>query len=138
MKVFLGLIAVLACGLAPANAQDSDSGRSGDDDASAAAPTMCVAAHLEESHAEGPNCPTPERFFKRWGITCNPLCYPTYDEFEMETRGACLQILNVLPQWLHCPGAPPQQLVYLGYELRVLRGRLTQEPGRQQPSRLHA
>lgn len=118
MKVFLGLIGLLACGLAAASAQESG-GEPRDSDVSPRIPTLCVAAHLAESHAEGPNCPKPERFFKRWGITCNPLCYPTYDGFEMETRGACLQILNVLPQWLHCPGSPPQALFYLGDEFRA-------------------
>ena len=92
MKVFLPLIAVLACGLAPASAQvsvDID----GEPPVVLRLPSLCVAAHLEESQANGANCPEPENFYKRWGITCNPLCCPTYDQVEMTTRGACLQIL---------------------------------------------
>ena len=63
MKVFLCLIGALVCGLAPANAQD----RGGEPHVSIKIPAMCVAAHLKEYYAEGPNCPEPERFLKILG-----------------------------------------------------------------------
>ena len=118
MKVFLCLIAVLACGLGPASAQVSLDTDSEPPDV-LRLPWLCLSAHMEEFQVSGPNCPQPGTFYKRWGITCNPLCYPSYSKVGMTTRGACLRILNVLPQWLHCAGTPPQQLAYFGDQFRA-------------------
>lgn len=116
------LIAATAFGIAPAAPVDAQTNPNAEtpEPVHLLSDLFCLDSHMKLFLVNGVNCPVPETFHKEWAITCNPLCHPTADKVEMTTSGACLLVtLGVISSWIHCPGAPPRQLIYLGNEFRA-------------------
>lgn len=122
MRVLLFLMAALTWSLAPAVAQKDGQGPSMN--VELRIPTMCASGALEESHTVSPHCPSgPGSTTTTWSVTCNPLCYPSYQSLTMGTAGQCYQGISILPtlppKWYHCDYIPPYPLVYFGNGFRV-------------------
>ncbi len=90
------LMAALTRSLAPAVAQKDGKGPS--TDVELRIPTMCASGALAESHPVDPHCPSgPGSTTTTWSVTCNPLCYPSYQSLTMTTRGQCYQAISLVP-----------------------------------------
>lgn len=118
------LVAVMACGVGSAGAQDGT--EVGTPGAEAAMPdlwTFCTSGSLLHDIPTPPSCPTPGSTTRVWNVECNPFCYTTTHLHGHTATGYCLDIAEEVPYtppiWIHCGYVPPYQLITLGNRFRT-------------------